>query len=474
MCNMAFRTIDNYIFPVQVFFSLILMVVFFKNFGIEIYNLSQAFLATFFFTCLLGSIICFIIYSGKNNKIVDYCIVLLDIVLITIITTVYGEIKLLFLVPIIIAAIKFSFFQSIIITMGIGIINLLTDFYFAESLPRLYTLETTLVFFLMCIIVNWLISSFVKVEKDIRYSLYATNEVLERKSSLLKKIINEMPLSIAVIDKNERIVHINQVALDFAGIKNKNPEQFIGLEYKKYLDQLFDNNYNYEDLFILDTLHNGESYFKESAIRNNMLIEGIYQPICDNEGNIIYAVGIFYDITSDEILNERIRNLERMRIIGQMGASIAHEIKNPLTTIKGFLQFAEKSQEGLSKTQLALLISEIDRCYSIVNDTLSLSKKTNSKAEMHNLKSLLERQLILIEREAILKKVSLHVDIDEALLEVKENEIKQLFLNLTHNALEAMPQGGNLYIQLKEATDKIVLEVEDTGYGIPEEIIKKL
>ena len=101
-------------------------------------------------------------------------------------------------------------------------------------------------------------------------------------------------------------------------------------------------------------------------------------------------------------------------------------------------------------------------------------QKTNTTQVTCNLKEILEQQIVLIEKEAMLANVHLNVEIDNIMLTVNENEIKQLFLNLTHNALEAMPEGGNLSIRLKEFENKVVLEVEDEGKGIPQELLDKI
>lgn len=469
-------TIDNYIFIVQVLFSLMVIIILVKNLGIELYNLYQGFWVFLFLSVFLISIGFFMIYLGKNNILLDIVIIGIDFCLISFlfIYTTYYELRFLFLIPIIISAIKLNLTQSILFSIGVGFSNLIIDLLYLKKLPLEHTIESDIVYLFIYVIIAWLVGSFVKIETDMYDNLYQTQENLEQKTILLKKLIDGMPLSIVVLDKKERIVHINQVALDFAGISDKPPEGFVGVPFKQYVDVLYNNNYNYQDLLILNALHNGKSYFKEKVLRNNIIVEGIYQPIYDIANNIVNAIGIFYDVTTEEVLNERLKNMERMTIVGQMGASIAHEIKNPLTTIKGFLQLAERSDEKLSKKHLKLLISEIERCNTILTDFLSISKKNTGKVTRYNLKEVLEGQLVLIEREAVLADIYLSVDMDEVFLKINENEIKQLFLNLTHNALDALSPGGHLYVRLKDMQETAVLEIEDDGEGIPEELIEKI
>ncbi|MFZ7103694.1 MAG: ATP-binding protein [Peptococcaceae bacterium] len=476
MDRMREETINNYIFTVQVIFSLMTLIIIFKYFGFESYNMVQAFVVTFLIIVFLLSIGYFSVHLGRQNYRLDFAIIILDFLMITFLflNTGYFELRFLYLIPIIISAIKFNLRTSLTVSAIAGLANLLIDLIYINKLPLGYSIETDLMFLVIYILIGWLIGNFVKIESNIRINLYRTQEKLIEQSSLLGKLINEMPLCIAVINKEERIVHINQAALDYARLKNDFPEDYVGRPYEEFMDKVF-NNYNYQELLILDSLHTGKAYFKEKIIRDSKLLEVIAHPIYDLEGShIIYAMAIFYDVTSEEFINEKIRNLERLNLVGQMGASIAHEIKNPLTTIRGFLQLAQKSDEKLTSGQLDLLISEIDRCNSIIADFLSISKKSSRAKTKCDLKQVLERQLILIERDATLAKVNLRVKMDDVRLLVDENEIKQLFLNLTHNAIEAMPSGGNLYITLENQQDDVLLEIKDNGKGIPKEIMDKI
>ncbi|MFZ5943028.1 MAG: ATP-binding protein [Bacillota bacterium] len=468
--------INNFIFTVQVLFCLMTLIIIFKYFGFQSYDFAQAFVVTFLIVAFLGSIGYFSFYLGKQNAKIDFAIIFIDFLFITFLffNTGYFELRFLYLIPIIIASIKFSLRTSITVAALVGVVNLMQDLIKFASLPVNYSIETDLMFVAVYIMVSWLIGNFVQIEKNIRNSLYKAQENLIKQSSLLENLINEMPLCVVVIDKKENIVHINNPALEYAGIIGKKPEDFIGTSYRNYINQLFGENFNYNDLLILESLHKGKPYFNEKLIRGNKLLEAIIQPIYDMDDTIVYAMSIFYDITSEEILNEKIRQLERLNLIGQMGASIAHEIKNPLTTIKGFLQLAQRSEEKLTGQQLELLVSEIERCNSIIADFLSISKKSTKNFVRSDMKALLERQLVLIERDAMLSNVKVITCMEEAYLYLNENEIKQLFLNLTHNAIEAMPQGGSLYITLSKEGEKIILSIKDNGSGIPAEVAKSL
>jgi len=465
------RKVNNYIFTVQVLFSLMTLITIFKYFGFESYNSLQAIAISFLIIIFLMSIGYSSFYLDKQFYWLDIIIILFDFLFITLlfIRTGYFELRFLYLIPITLSTIKFKLLISLSISVFIGIMNLVLDMSFLSNMPIGYSIETNLVFLTIYVIVSWLLGNFIRIESSVRENLYETQKNLIEHKSLLENLINEMPLCVVVIDKEEKIVHINQAALNFASINDSRPEGYVGLPYREYVTKLLPDS-SYEDLLILQTLHNGTSYYKEKIIIDNRLTEITIQPIYGHQKNIICAMAIFYDITAEEIINEKIKQLESMNLVGQMAATIAHEIKNPLTTIKGFLQLAKKSKGNLSEDNLDLLISEIERCNSIILDFLSISKKST-----RSLKSILEKQLVLIEKDALQYNIHLNLELGTISdLIVNQNEIKQLILNLTHNSIDAMPNGGVLSIKLKENLESIILEIEDEGEGIPKNILNKL
>jgi len=181
------------------------------------------------------------------------------------------------------------------------------------------------------------------------------------------------------------------------------------------------------------------------------------------------------DITERKLIEKEMGRLERLNLIGEMAAGIAHEIRNPMTTVRGFLQYAKHSRTVLSPTHLDLMVAELDRANSIITEFLSLAKNKNADKKLHSLGSVVESLLPLIQAEAILSGKTVVTDIETVPeFEFDEKEIRQLILNLSMNGLEAMQAGECLKIRVYEETDAIVLAVEDEGSGIAPEIMDKL
>lgn len=199
-------------------------------------------------------------------------------------------------------------------------------------------------------------------------------------------------------------------------------------------------------------------------------------PIFSKSGNLLALHGIIRDITTRKNLEKITSMLDRMNVVGSMAATVAHEIRNPMTTVRGYLQVMgrrEKYQED--KEIFKLMIAEIDRANTIIKEYLSLSREKRANLEKNSLNSIIEALYPLIQADANSAKIFLTLNlgtIPDLLLD--ENEIRQLLLNLVRNSIEAMPNGGNLTIHTFQEETYVVLAVSDQGPGIPSDILDKL
>lgn len=186
-------------------------------------------------------------------------------------------------------------------------------------------------------------------------------------------------------------------------------------------------------------------------------------------------LNVITDITEKKKLEKEIARLDQLNLIGEMAAGIAHEVRNPLTTVRGFLQMSRNSQEVLSPPFIELMIEELDRANAIITEFLSLAKnKVNSK-KVQNLNDIIDSLFPLIQAEALL--LDRHISLELGKLpplDLDEKEIRQLLLNLSLNGIEAMPSGGVLTIRTYVENETVVLEVTDEGTGIKEEWLSKI
>lgn len=189
-----------------------------------------------------------------------------------------------------------------------------------------------------------------------------------------------------------------------------------------------------------------------------------------------YILSVVNDISERKRLEEEMARLERLNLIGEMAAGIGHEIRNPMTTVRGFLQMLGEKQECSNfREYYSLMIEEMDRANSIITEYLSLAKNKAVSKQHQNLNHILNALFPLIQADAMRSDMYVHVgleDIPDLLLD--EKEIRQLILNMVRNGLEAMSPGGRISIRTFVRGDDVVLAVQDQGKGIEKDDLEKL
>lgn len=191
----------------------------------------------------------------------------------------------------------------------------------------------------------------------------------------------------------------------------------------------------------------------------------------------VVVLGAYYLILFRKREEEaRISHAEKLSVVGQLAAGMAHEIRNPLTTIKGFAQLAA-TREVNTLDYLNIIISEVDRIESIVKETMLLAKPTPVEFKTVNLQQLIEELQALVQPLANQKEVRLFVTIEEYLPTIvgESNHLKQVFINLIKNSVEAVPDtGGQIFLNVKKTNFNIIIIIQDNGCGIPPKVLEKL
>ncbi|AFQ44080.1 PAS domain S-box protein [Desulfosporosinus meridiei] len=195
----------------------------------------------------------------------------------------------------------------------------------------------------------------------------------------------------------------------------------------------------------------------------------------NSKGEKVASV-ISRDITDRIKTRQEIDRLDRLNLIGQMAAGIGHEIRNPLTIVRGYLQLlGSRPENAVQRPTFDLMISELDRANCIITEFLSLARTKQTDLIVQSLNDILHNLYPLIEADTYSqnKQISFNPGIIPN-LELNKNEISQLVLNLTRNALEAMKEQGRLTIATGLENKKVVLVIEDEGSGISSEEIEKI
>ncbi|KEO83454.1 ATP-binding protein [Tumebacillus flagellatus] len=189
----------------------------------------------------------------------------------------------------------------------------------------------------------------------------------------------------------------------------------------------------------------------------------------------IYSIG--KDITESRRTEELLRKSDKLSVVGQLAAGVAHEIRNPLTAIKGFVQLI-RDTKGAKDEYFTIMLSELDRIELIINEFLVLAKPQAVHFQEKNIVTLLQSIIALVETQAILNNIQIELTAaqDIPLIQCEENQLKQVFINILKNSIEAMPNGGviRLGVEYLASSERLRVRVVDEGQGIPEERIPKL
>ncbi|MFJ8259205.1 PAS domain S-box protein [Peribacillus asahii] len=182
---------------------------------------------------------------------------------------------------------------------------------------------------------------------------------------------------------------------------------------------------------------------------------------------------VLTDITERVLLEKEMARLDHLNLIGEMAAGIAHEIRNPMTTVYGFLQVARG--RDVSKEVIDLMLDELNRANSIITEFLNLAKNKVSDKQMKNLNTIIKALFPLIQAEAMRASKQVDLDLSECPdISIDEKEIRQFILNMALNGLDAMSAGGKLTIKTYAEEQAVILEIKDQGAGISPEILEKI
>ncbi|RUS46621.1 ATP-binding protein [Cohnella sp. AR92] len=286
----------------------------------------------------------------------------------------------------------------------------------------------------------------------------------------LQEFIDISPLVAIFIDNEGRITQLNEMALKTLAPYSRS--DLIGQEY-----------WAARNLFGNETLFESISRVMKGVERESEVIRFrqrlYYTTVCAWRDEFNQAMGVVliaHDMTELQQLKDEVDKMERLSLVGQMAASITHEIRNPMAVIRGFIQLLNERSPNEHHSYFHIILQELDRANNIINDFLSLAQNRIVEKNTRKLNEVLEDLMPLISADANMRGLVVELSIEEDIepLELNVKEIKQLILNLARNGMEAMSDKGVLRIEMSNLDDCVQLRVQDTGVGIPPEKLERL
>lgn len=394
--------------------------------------------------------------------------------------------RILLLLPVLVAgsiagkkAVNWAALLSIVIIVGYDY-QALQERAWQGFLDRNFIIISTIV------VTGWFSGAISDLEATQRHQL-------QNAKQRMTDIINFLPDATFAIDMEGKVVTWNRAMEELTGIKSDeiinrgNYEYYLpfyGLRRKGLIDFML-HPQDLEDLTELKNMYS-------SVLRiPGALVAETFSPhigkrgtffwvkattLYDENGEITGAIESLKDINEIKHLEQEMARMDRLNLVGEMAASIAHEIRNPMTTVRGMLQLmSEKPQYNEDSEIYHLMIEELDRANTIIAEYLSLARNKMADFQSSNLKGIIEAVHPLIMAKAMFLDKNVILDLQEVPdLMLDEKEIRQLLLNLVSNGLEAMNPGGILTIRTYAASSCIFLVVEDQGHGISTEMLEQL
>jgi two-component system sensor histidine kinase HydH len=299
-------------------------------------------------------------------------------------------------------------------------------------------------------------------------SYRVTKMSLSRIKAFSDNLVTNMPIGLVALDDSQRITSLNNAA---GSVLKLLPDEVIGEPAEKILPaelwhllKNLDEDKGVVEKEIDCTVQKGEVIPLEiSATLLN-----------DEEGTFLGNVVLFKDLSEVRSLRKEIARSQRLASVGRLAAGVSHEIRNPLSSIKGFATYFKERYYDVPENQQisSLMIQEVDRLNRVVGQLHEFARPIDVSKKSIQIKAFLKDSLKLIERQASEANISIKTDFDSEIDEIliDPDRINQVLLNLYLNAIDSMNNGGSLIVVLAKNSIKngIEIKVADTGTGISE------
>lgn len=315
-------------------------------------------------------------------------------------------------------------------------------------------------FYMMAFLSGYLSS---RLEKT-KTALEQTDSDLKELSLFNKELIESIPSGIFTTDIDGRILIFNRAAEDITGITRERAQGLRIAEVLPFMGSISE----------IDRIENTIKHHRDGEKVIGLRVSSL-ESIA---GELTGFIGVFQDITMLKKMEMAIMHKEKWAAIGELSANMAHEIRNPLASLKGSIEMLREDRVTKEQkerlTEIAL--KEMERLNEIITDFLMYSTPRAAEFSAFDLNFMLDATLELLKNTASARNaVSITKDFDMPLfVNADRQKMHQVFLNLGMNALEAMPDGGELSVSARRTGNSVEVVFKDTGAGIPQENIEKI
>ncbi|WP_033543658.1 ATP-binding protein [Planococcus sp. CAU13] len=384
-----------------------------------------------------------------------------------------------FALPLIAAALS-NELRPMLVLLAATLLEMFVLIYFMDQMGRTPTAHydhLSIMTFLMIIFLITFFHTvlFSRLWEQMQDRNKSMEEALISREGYLQLFFETAKDAMAVFDKDNRVIAINPA---FEKLYGWSAEESYGKTIKPYPAEK-------EEIAELQAaeLLKGKSFTLHDTV--DMKKDGTQfhahltlSPIFDKQQNVIATSVISRDITYQKESEQLILQSEKLKLAGEIAAGVAHEIRNPMTVISGFIQIMHQDPEHRYPQYTEIIQSELERINLIISEFLVLAKPQAPEIKEFSLRKLIVQLSLLFSSEFNLKGIVFeeHWNEDEDyILRGEEHAIKQVFINLLKNAVEAMAPEGKIALYVSQSTDSLIsVKIRDTGTGISAESLHRL
>lgn len=298
-------------------------------------------------------------------------------------------------------------------------------------------------------------------------------QALRETRTLNDLIIENAADGVIAIDRQGDVTTMNPAAEVITGYQR---HELVGQPYS----MLFDNTQFYSP--VLDTLEHGTEHValeisfpgRDRTIELSVTTSRIH----NTHGEMIGALVIFSDLTARKETQRRMAQAERLATLGELMAGVAHEVRNPLTAIRGYVQILrQQTSDLIHQEYLSVVLKEIDSINKVIQQLLEFSRPRHSQWQQVSLNALVEETLVLVQTAGVQARVDFISELDNELSPINADRelLKQVLLNILINAVQAISARGKIRIRTWQYSDsQQAISIEDNGCGIDLSLQKKI
>lgn len=298
-------------------------------------------------------------------------------------------------------------------------------------------------------------------------------QALRETRTLNDLIIENAADGVIAIDRQGDVTTMNPAAEVITGYQR---HELVGQPYS----MLFDNTQFYSP--VLDTLEHGTEHValeisfpgRDRTIELSVTTSRIH----NTHGEMIGALVIFSDLTARKETQRRMAQAERLATLGELMAGVAHEVRNPLTAIRCYVQILrQQTTDPIHQEYLSVVLKEIDSINKVIQQLLDFSRPRHSQWQQVSLNALIEETLVLVQTAGVQARVDFISELDNELSPISADRelLKQVLLNILINAVQAISARGKIRIRTWQYSDsQQAISIEDNGCGIDLSLQKKI